>query len=115
MKQAVATKINDAIHDYRDGESILLIESPFESAEIAKVINSKHIGLRVTVAVRKRTAKLRTVLDKIFKALDTVAFDDEKNIDYFEVVRVRADDIKEECQAVEIIEITQKRNPWINK
>jgi hypothetical protein len=115
MKQKTSERISAAIHDYRDGETLLFLEEPFESADISKTINKKHIGIRITFAVTKRSAKLSYSLGKVLKELDTVAFDDEKHIDYIEVLRVKADSLEECGIAVELVEISEKRSLWLNE
>lgn len=114
MNQKISQRISDAILDYRDGESLLLIESPLESAEINKKPENKHQGLRVTCAVNKRSATLRNALSKVFNILDSVAFD-EKYVDYIEIIRVRADSKEEETTAIEVVEVTEKRSVWVQE
>lgn len=114
MNQKTAERISNAILDYRDGESLLLLEQPLESAEISKKPDNKHQGLRITLAVNKRSQTLRNALNKVFNTLDEVAFD-EKCVDYLEIVRVRADSKEEETIAVEVVEVTEKRSVWINE
>jgi hypothetical protein len=117
MKQKVSERISEGIHAYRDGETLLFIEEPLDNLaalDIPRTIDKKHIGLRVTFAVSKRHPRLRTALDKVMKAIETIAYDDEANIDYVEVLRVRADGLEEHATAVEIIEVQEKRQMWIN-
>ena len=115
MKQKISERISEGIHAYRDGETLLFLEEPFESADISKVIDKKHIGVRVTFAIAKRRAKLSHSLNKVLKILETLAYDSETNVDYFEVIRVKADSLEEHAIAVEVIEIQEKRSTWIHE
>jgi hypothetical protein len=110
MNQSIAEDISEAILNWRDGDSVLLIEEPFEDADIAKPIKTNCIGVRITFAVKKRKQKLTSKVQEILKTLETFAFEKEINIDYLEIVRIKAED-KEVC-AVEVVELKQGRG-WL--
>lgn len=112
MKQQTAQKISQAIHDWRDAESVSLCEFPFKEADVS-FPKSNHIGLRIGIAAIIRTDSLVMKLCELANALESIAFENENFIDYIEILRVKADE--EETITVEVTERTDKRKTWVNE
>jgi hypothetical protein len=114
LRQESAQRISDAILGWRDADSSLLAEAPFEDADM-KMVDGKHLGLRVTLAVKDRNDALIDKLEDLLRQLNGKAFENyKKNIDYIEILRIKA--TEEEVTAIEVVQQTAKREiSWLNK
>jgi len=141
MQQAISTAISNAILDWRDAETVQLIEFPFKAiskqapgrghqkrpetktfeqmvAEVAQEqINQKaeddHLGIRIAFWVTKRNQDLDNLEKSINDGLKQIAFKDDHVFDYVEKVRVKAPAPDKEGFTVEILRLVEKRNPWV--
>jgi hypothetical protein len=113
LKQKTSERIDEAIHAWRDADSRWFAETPFNDVELPS-IKTSHIGLRIVQAVGIRKNLLMTLNDVLMK-ISTVAYENSDTIDYIEIVRVRADKPEEQTIAVEVLELSDKRQLWVNQ
>ena len=127
MKQATAQKISDAFHAWQDAETIALYEVSISLGtddslgRLAEAIqeqfivkaDGQHIGLRMSFVVSTRHSNLNSCENALTEALQGIAYGENRWIDYIEKVRVKADKPEDECIAVEVLEIGEKRNIWL--
>ena len=130
MRQALSDKISTAILDYRAGETRLLLQKQVgitqtdksilveilrkEIQEVASMqIQGSHLGCRICVVVSNRMTLLTKQINWAGEAIKEALFERLDAIDYYEIIRVKADTLEDECIAIEIVEITPKREAWI--
>ena len=138
MKKVTEIAISNAILDWRDAETVLLLEFPFQAktkgqgvhkrpetktfelmvSEVAQEqINARaedeHLGIRIAFWVWRRTQDLDNLEKAINDGLKQIAFKDDHVFDYVEKVRVKAPSEEEQGFTVEIVRLIVKREPWV--
>jgi len=113
LKQKTSERIDEAIHAWRDADSRWFAEAPFRDIELPS-IKTSHIGLRIVQAVGIRK-NLPMVLNDVLMKISALAYENSDTIDYIEIVRVRADKPEEQTIAVEVLELSDKRQLWVNQ
>lgn len=141
MNQRTATKISNAILDWRDAETISLLEFDIKpvpgnqhdknhrkrpevktfqelvegaaSEQVTQKAADERLGIRIAIVQVKRSGDLDNFAKSIIDGLKQVAFGDDKVFNYQEIVRVRADTVEDEGFTVELLRITQKRDVGI--
>lgn len=123
MRQEIAQRISNSILAWRDAEERMLLMLPlkttgaeFEEAlqdQISKRVEGTHLGCRIAIVVMRRTNPIDKLVTAIWKAVNDGAFDHYKNIDFLEVVRVKADERGDEGICMELVEIEPKREVWL--
>jgi Holliday junction resolvase RusA-like endonuclease len=138
MRQTIADKISNAILDWRDAETVSLIEfnfpvktkgqgmhkrpetQTFENiiGEVAKEqdiqkATDDHLGMRIALVTAKRNKDIDNCEKAIKDGLQGVAFVNDRQFDYTEIVQVRADKPEDEGFTVEILRQVPKREAWV--
>jgi Holliday junction resolvase RusA-like endonuclease len=141
VNQRTATKISNAILDWRDAETISLFEFDIKpvpgnqhdknhrkrpevkafqelvegaaNEQITQKAEDDHLGIRIAIVQVKRSGDLDNFAKSIIDGLKQIAFGDDKIFNYTEQVRVRADTPQDEGFTVELLRLTQKRDVGI--
>jgi Holliday junction resolvase RusA-like endonuclease len=141
LRQAIATKISNAILDWRDAETVSLLEFDFPAVvgnqhntklqkkpevktfieqvegvareQVARKAEDDHLGARIAFVQLKRTGDLDNFEKSIIDGLKQIAFGDDKIFDYIEKVRVRAETKEDVGFSVEILRLVDKREAWV--
>lgn len=141
MRQAIATNISNAILDWRDAETVSLLEFNIKpvpgnqhdknhrktpdlkafhelvegaaNEQITQKAEDDHLGVRIAIVQKKRTGDMDNFEKSIIDALKQIAFGDDKIFDYVEKVRIRAETPEDEGFTVELLRLTEKRSQGI--